>query len=85
MGETVGSALITGATGHLGRRIAESMFQQSFTLAINDIDEKASALLAASVARRWAVMSGIVMDGCPCTRSALISTTAPLSLTPPMV
>jgi NAD(P)-dependent dehydrogenase (short-subunit alcohol dehydrogenase family) len=49
MGETVGSALIVGAAGHLGRRITESMFQQSFTLAINDIDEKESALLAASM------------------------------------
>ena len=44
-----GSALITGATGHLGRHIAESMSQQSFTLAINDIDGKASALLADSM------------------------------------
>jgi NAD(P)-dependent dehydrogenase (short-subunit alcohol dehydrogenase family) len=49
MSEAPGIALITGATGHIGRRIAESMSRQSFTLAINDIDEEASALLAASM------------------------------------
>jgi len=49
MSEAPGIALITGASGHLGSAMAESMSHRSFTLAINDIDGKASALLATSM------------------------------------
>jgi len=44
------SALITGAGGHLGRRIARLLAARSFALAINDIDERSADLLANSIA-----------------------------------
>lgn len=48
MSAAPGTAFITGAAGHLGRSIVQSLAQRSFTLAIHDIDEDSLDELEAS-------------------------------------
>ena len=49
MSAAAGTALITGAAGHLGRSIARSLAQRSFTLAVHDIDAASLDELVASI------------------------------------
>lgn len=49
MSAAAGTALITGAAGHLGRSIARSLAQRSFTLAVHDIDPASLVQLVASI------------------------------------
>ena len=44
-----GTALVTGAGGHLGPRVARLLAARSFKLAINDIDEQSAGQLAESI------------------------------------
>ena len=49
MNSAPGTALVTGAAGHLGSRIARSLAERSMAVALNDVEESSVVKLARSI------------------------------------